>query len=265
MSRTRPPGWVADLPLRIVVGLALIALALGALAWGGAAFWVLVCVASVLMMGEWADLAKVGAKHKKVGMYALCIPLAILAPDPIAAGPGFLVIGLIAGTAFFVAAATRNIRLGLGIVYIAVPALALVFLRERPDGMILALWALATVWATDIGAYFAGRLIGGPKLAPAISPNKTWAGLIGGMAAALVLGLGFHQWAALALPLALASPVLAVIAQLGDLYESALKRRAGVKDSGTILPGHGGVLDRLDGVVTVAPCAALLLMMVGMA
>ncbi|ODU20909.1 MAG: phosphatidate cytidylyltransferase [Sphingomonas sp. SCN 67-18] len=265
MSTTRPPGWVADLPLRIAVGLVLIALALGALALGGAAFWVLVCVASILMMGEWAGLAGVGEKHKRIGMYALCVPLAILAPDPIAAGPGFLVIGLIAGTAFFVAAATRNGRMGLGVVYVAVPALALVFLRDRPDGMMLALWALATVWATDIGAYFAGRLIGGPKLAPAVSPNKTWAGLIGGMAAALALGLIFHQGWGLALPLALASPVLAVIAQLGDLYESALKRRAGVKDSGTLLPGHGGVLDRLDGVVTAAPCAALLLILLGVA
>ena len=264
MSKGRPPGWVADLPLRIVVGVVLIALALGALALGGVAFWVLVCVASVLMMAEWADLAQVSAKHKRTAMYALCVPLAILAPPPVAAGPGFLVIGLIAGTAFFVAAATRNTRLGLGIAYVAVPAFALVYLREQPDGVTIALWALATVWATDIGAYFAGRLIGGPKLAPAISPNKTWAGLIGGMVAALILGLCFHQWMALALPLALASPVLAVIAQIGDLYESALKRRAGVKDSGTILPGHGGVLDRLDGVVTVAPCAALLLIMVGL-
>jgi phosphatidate cytidylyltransferase len=114
---------------------------------------------------------------------------------------------------------------------------------------------------TDIGAYFAGRSIGGPKLAPAVSPNKTWAGLIGGVVSALVLGLLLWEFAGLPLQLACASPILAVIAQIGDLYESWLKRQAGVKDSGTILPGHGGVLDRLDGLVPVAPAAAALILL----
>ena len=116
---------------------------------------------------------------------------------------------------------------------------------------------MALVWACDTGAYFAGRAIGGPKLAPAISPNKTWAGFVGGVAAAgvfaaLLLPLG------LAPPLAIATPLLAAIAQGGDLFESHLKRVAGVKDSGNLLPGHGGILDRLDGLVAVAPVAALL-------
>jgi phosphatidate cytidylyltransferase len=114
------------------------------------------------------------------------------------------------------------------------------------------------VWATDIGAYFAGRSFGGPKVAPKISPNKTWSGLIGGMVGALLLGGALCSYADLPLHLALASPALAVIAQAGDFFESWMKRRAGVKDSGALIPGHGGVLDRLDGVVTALPVAALL-------
>ena len=144
-----------------------------------------------------------------------------------------------------------------GFVYALVPALALLWIRERsPVGVELLLWVFITTWSVDIGAYFAGRTIGGPKLAPAISPNKTWAGLIGGMAAAALFG-GLWAWL-LQLPailLLLAAP-FAFAAQMGDLFESWLKRRAGVKDSGDWLPGHGGALDRLDGLVVVATLTA---------
>ena len=140
-----------------------------------------------------------------------------------------------------------------GFVYALVPALALLWIRERsPVGLELLLWVFITTWSVDIGAYFAGRTIGGPRLAPAISPNKTWAGLIGGMAAAALFG---GLWAyLLQLPsilILLAAP-FAAAAQGGDLFESWLKRRAGLKDSGDWLPGHGGALDRLDGLVVVA-------------
>ncbi len=140
-----------------------------------------------------------------------------------------------------------------GFVYALVPALALLWIRERsPVGLELLLWVFITSWSVDIGAYFAGRTIGGPRLAPAISPNKTWAGLIGGMLAAALFG-GLWAWL-LQLPsilILLAAP-FAAAAQGGDLFESWLKRRAGVKDSGHWLPGHGGALDRLDGLVVVA-------------
>jgi phosphatidate cytidylyltransferase len=127
------------------------------------------------------------------------------------------------------------------------------------DGIALVLWALIVTWATDIGAYFAGRAFGRTKLAPTISPNKTVAGLIGGMAAATlfggvwVIGIGLEQKLLLVL-----APLFAVLAQAGDLFESWMKRRAGVKDSGNWLPGHGGLLDRLDGLVPVAVATALL-------
>ena len=145
-----------------------------------------------------------------------------------------------------------------GFGYALIPALALLWIRERGAHKLdMLLWVFIVTWSTDIGAYFAGRSIGGPKLAPAISPNKTWAGLFGGMIAASLLG---GLWVVeLGLPrrLLLLAPMFAVGAQLGDLFESGLKRRAGVKDSGTILPGHGGVLDRLDGFVVVATLTGL--------
>jgi len=153
-----------------------------------------------------------------------------------------------------------------GFIYALVPALALLWIRERfqvngaPLGAELLLWVFITTWSVDIGAYFAGRTIGGPKLAPAISPNKTWAGLVGGMiAAALFGGLWVYL---LQLPHILywLAPPFAVAAQLGDLFESWIKRRAGVKDSGTWLPGHGGALDRLDGLVVVATLTAAAMM-----
>jgi phosphatidate cytidylyltransferase len=257
MTEPTRPG--SDLGVRALSGVALIALALAALWFGGIALWVLTSLAAMLMLAEWGDLVQSDPKHKRLALFAACVPLAIMAPG-LAAGPSFLALGLIFGAGFFIAIVTNKPRLAFGIVYVALPALALLFLRQQPNGLLLALWTLATVWATDIGAYFAGRSIGGPKLAPSVSPNKTWAGLIGGVVAALLLGLALWRFAGLPLQLALAGPILAVIAQIGDLYESWLKRLAGKKDSGTLLPGHGGVLDRLDGLVPVAPAVAALIL-----
>ena len=144
-----------------------------------------------------------------------------------------------------------------GFVYALVPALALLWIRERDaQGLDLLVWAFIVTWSTDIGAYFAGRRFGRRKLAPAISPGKTVEGLYGGVAAATVLGGAWAYATGLGLALLVLAPVLAVAAQGGDLFESSMKRRAGVKDSGTWLPGHGGVLDRLDGLVPVAVLTA---------
>jgi len=257
----RPTRGGSDLATRTVSSLAMIALALAALWFGGVIFWILTSLAAMLMLAEWGELVQPDPKHKRLALFAACVPLAIMAPKPVAAGPGFLAIGLILGAGFFTTIVTNKPRLGFGIAYVAFPALALLFLRGQENGLLLALWALATVWATDTGAYAAGRSIGGPKLAPSVSPSKTWAGLIGGVIAAMILGLLLWRYAGLRLQLAFASPILAVISQIGDLYESWLKRQAGVKDSGSILPGHGGVLDRLDGLVPVAPAAAGLILL----
>jgi phosphatidate cytidylyltransferase len=142
-----------------------------------------------------------------------------------------------------------------GFVYALLPALAILWIRER-SGFNLLLWVFIVTWATDIGAYFVGRRLGQRQLAPAISPGKTLEGLFGGIVAAALIGGTWVFAAVLGEPLLLLAPLFAVAAQAGDLFESAIKRRAGVKDSGTWLPGHGGVLDRLDGLVPVAVLTA---------
>ena len=142
-----------------------------------------------------------------------------------------------------------------GFIYALLPALALLWIRER-SGIDLLMWSFIVTWSTDIGAYFAGRQFGRRKLAPTISPGKTVEGLYGGVAAATLLGGAWVLAMVLGKPLLALAPVFALTAQGGDLFESAMKRKAGVKDSGAWLPGHGGVLDRLDGLVPVAVLTA---------
>lgn len=250
-------NWIADLPRKALVALILVAVALGGLVAGGYALWLLVSLFSLLMMAEWAMLADADRAGRWMALLASAIALVSLAPHLV--GPGWPACGIFAGVTLVIGLVTRNRQLAFGALYVGFPAMALLFIRSEPTGLTLAFWTLALVWATDIGAYFAGRLIGGPKIAPSVSPNKTWAGLAGGVLAALLTGLAFHVWGGLPIGLAIASAPLAAVAQAGDFFESALKRNAGVKDSGTILPGHGGVLDRLDGLVPVSIIVALVL------
>lgn len=144
-----------------------------------------------------------------------------------------------------------------GFIYALLPALALLWIRERDThGLALLIWTFIVTWSTDIGAYFAGRSFGRHKLAPTLSPNKTVEGLAGGVVAATLLGGAWVIAMDLRPALLFLAPIFAVFAQAGDLFESGMKRRAGVKDSGTLLPGHGGALDRLDGLVPVAVLTA---------
>lgn len=140
-----------------------------------------------------------------------------------------------------------------GFIYCLLPALALLWIRERSGdhGLTLLIWVFLITWATDIGAFFVGRAFGKHKLAPTISPGKTWEGLWGGVAAAALFGAAWVYANALSRNLILLGPIFAVAAQAGDLFESKMKRQAGMKDSGHWLPGHGGLLDRLDGLVPV--------------
>ena len=250
----------SELKLRALSGFVMIIVALTALWFGGVAFWLLCSLLAVAMMVEWAQMARATPWQVVLGGLLVAglmsLALSFLDPVKLVAIPDRLIATIVDLTglcAILYAVITFRARLGGGLIYAVFPAAALIFLREQPaHGLMLALWTLTIVWATDIGAYFAGRAIGGPKLAPRLSPSKTWAGLGGGMVAALIVG-GFVVWAGkLATPYYVAGPLLAVAAQMGDLFESWLKRRSGVKDSGKLLPGHGGVLDRLDGVVPVA-------------
>jgi phosphatidate cytidylyltransferase len=156
--------------------------------------------------------------------------------------------------------------IAFGIPYIGPASIALVWLRQLPnDGLSTVLVLLLIIWASDIGAYGVGRMVGGPLLAPRISPGKTWSGAVGGLLAVAIVaaaaGLVLHgRVGARALAFAIC---VGVVAQLGDLLESRLKRYFGVKDSGALIPGHGGLLDRLDAVLTAAPVAALLALALG--
>lgn len=227
--------------------------------WAGSPYFdILVAVAGAVMAWEWDRMCRgrFGTTGKLVA--GLAIVAALLAAEATMIALGIVWIGCLA-----VAALSRSGWLSLGTLYICLPLVAMVWLRDA-GGLWLMFWLFAVVWATDTGAYAAGRTIGGPLLAPRISPKKTWAGLLGGMLAAALVGVAFGvgldvPW----LALGAFSAGLAVVAQIGDLFESSVKRRFGVKDSSTIIPGHGGVLDRVDGLIAAAPMVALVALALG--
>lgn len=268
-----PPRKNADLPARFAAGVVMIAVALGAVYFSGWAFRLLAALAAALMVVEWGAMHRVGKAWRWMGVAMVAgLLIAGFEIDYRAAehnmyqidydlvAPTMMLFAAAAALGLLIGLVARRVAMGWGFIYVAVPSVALVFLNWA--WWQLSLWVLIIIWATDIFAYFAGRAIGGAKLAPRISPNKTWAGLLGGVAGAALCG-GVAAWA-----LELDEPIffwlgapMAVLAQLGDLYESAVKRRLGVKDSGTILPGHGGVLDRLDGLLPVALATFLVLLL----
>ena len=243
----------SNLWTRAITGVVLVIIATGALWFGEWSFFLLVTFLAGAMMYEWCGLIK-EPNRKRLTATVLMIGLMMLfsptyAPVDQSDVLATAIIGVTVGLGLW------SVRLGLGYLYIALASVAIIFLREQ-GGLILTLWTLAVVWGTDIGAYFAGKTIGGPKLAPQVSPNKTWAGLIGGIAAAAIVSLVFVQITELNPVIIALAPALAVLAQLGDLLESWLKRKADVKDSSNLFPGHGGALDRLDGILPVAICVA---------
>jgi phosphatidate cytidylyltransferase len=232
--------------------------------WLGAWWWMaLLGVATVGLAMEWVRLCG-GRLASPAGLVLLA---AVLAAGAAAAGEHELLgLGLIAASFPLVWGLGGRAGLAAGIPYLGLAMVALAWLRGGGEaGRDDVLFLLLVVWASDIGAYAAGRLVGGAKLAPRISPSKTWSGAIGGLLAAMAVGgvvaLALHG-TGLAHVLAVAGGI-GVAAQLGDLLESTLKRHYGVKDSGRLIPGHGGLLDRLDGVLTAAPVAALLAVAAG--
>ena len=173
---------------------------------------------------------------------------------------------LLAAGSLTVWAITRRPAFAVGVCYIGLGAVSLVLLRDDgAAGRANVLFLVLVVWASDIGAYVVGRLLGGPKLAPALSPGKTWSGSVGGLVAAILAGeLAAHVLAPAMLGRAgLVAGLLGIASQAGDLLESGIKRRFGAKDSGHLIPGHGGLLDRLDGLLVAAPVAAAIAWSVG--
>ena len=248
-----------DLRQRALSAGVLLALAIAGLFSGYEAFELMVAAAGAVLAWEWTRLVGEG----RFGATGLVVTACVLASGAAAAltrpglGLALAFAGAVAVYAFARLSGREGRRwLAVGPVYIGVPVVALIWLRgDSQAGLESILWLMATVWATDTGAYFAGRLIGGPKLAPRFSPNKTWAGLGGAMLAAAAVGFAAHALVPAgpsAASLAVAGAVLAVVAQAGDLLESGIKRHFGAKDSSGLIPGHGGLFDRVDGLLTAA-------------
>jgi phosphatidate cytidylyltransferase len=244
---------------RVVAALVLAPTAI-AIAWAGGWFWsMLVTLSAIGLYVEW--LMVIGAARTTrvvaAGIVALAIGGLCLALGRLDVALAVLALGLI-GVA--VLSAEQRSWAATGFCYAAAAEIASVLVRlDAAAGFVALIMVLLIVWVTDIGGYFAGRGIGGPKLWPRVSPKKTWAGAIGGFIASLAIAAAFAEFGFGKMgPLLLLGAVLSIASQLGDLFESAVKRRFGVKDSSQIIPGHGGLLDRLDGFVAAIALAALI-------
>jgi phosphatidate cytidylyltransferase len=252
------------LQLRILSGLVLAPLAVAAVLAGTPAFAVLLAVAGLAMAWEWARICSAGRFGKAGYIFAAAVLLAVAAAvwQRYELGLAIIATGAVAG--YLTARpmpGTSAPWLVIGTVIVALALVALVWLHDVA-GPAIVLWLLGAVWATDIGAFFTGRKFGGPLLAAAISPGKTWSGLAGGMVCAGLWSLGWGWWMEVhsMVMLGLAGAIAAVVAQAGDLGVSMVKRRFSVKDASNLIPGHGGVLDRVDGFLTTAPVLAGLLL-----
>ncbi len=268
-------GISKNLLQRIISALALLPPVIGAIYFGGWWFYGLLLLGGVLMMLEWNRM--VSCQNPLVDVATLLpvvlFPLIfVLLPksEAILSNPMILVIVLciiLAVGIFIETVKTKSNKHKtlyysfLGSAYVSSALVALSWLRSVDDYGLMVLWIFLNVWAMDVGGYFAGKGIGGPKLSPKISPNKTWAGLAGGILLAMIISYLFSlvfSWGDIGKTWILGG-VVAVVAQIGDLYESAIKRRFDIKDSGELIPGHGGILDRVDGIVSAAPFSALAL------
>lgn len=261
----------SNLAQRVISSIVLIPVVLGAVYFGDLAFEALIVAALGIGLSEWIALTSPTLRRRaRVLAYAGLI--ATLTTGAALGALTGLVLALCVWLFVLLAAGrfptsdrsghfSRALWVAGGIPYLALSGLSILMIRAIPDtGLGWTIYLLLVVWGTDIGAYAAGRLIGGPKIWPQISPKKTWAGLIGGMASAAVIGyLVADVMEQDDFFLASGSAVLAVIAQAGDFFESHVKRRAGAKDSGHLIPGHGGVLDRVDGLLFAAVALALAL------
>ena len=248
-----------NLLMRVLAAIVLAPLAI-AIAWAGGWLWaLLVMLATIGLYVEWLVVVGLARELRASvpGVVALAVAGSCLIAGRLEAALIVLGIGLVIVA---VLSPERRQWSATGFFYAAAAEIASVLVRQDPvNGFAPLFFVLLVVWAADIGGYFAGRGIGGPKLWPKVSPKKTWAGAIGGFVAGLAVAGAFAgAGAGKTGPLLALAAFLSVISQLGDLFESAVKRRFGVKDSSHIIPGHGGLLDRLDGFVAAVVAAAIL-------
>jgi len=263
------PADVGSLRLRILSALVLAPLPLVAIWFGGLFLQGLTVLAAIVMAWEWARLCKGGTLGDS-GTAVISVSAGAVVFGALSGiGPGLAFSFIGALVVFAISRQEREreaLWLAAGVLWVALPCVILLWLgQSQRAGRVTLLWLFAVVWATDIGAYAIGRQLGGPLLAPRWSPRKTWAGLIGGIGCAALAGWATAAMldAAPVLPLVLVSAGLAIVEQFGDLAESVAKRRFGVKDASSLIPGHGGLLDRLDGLLAVIPAAALLTLIGG--
>ncbi len=254
-----PPKAGSHIALRAVSALGLAIIAFAA-AWGGVlAFAAFVLVVALFMSWEWSGVVRGAGVDATLIVHGLAVTAAISL-----AALGFAALGvavLVIGTIIVLALefGQRPILSAMGVPYAGLPGVALIWLRSNePFGFQAVLFVVLVVAVTDTLAFATGRLIGGPRLAPAVSPNKTWSGFLGGISAAGLAAAAFaYAIAAPIGPLAATGFIMGIIAQLGDLAESAMKRSFHIKDVSQLLPGHGGFMDRMDGLVPVAVAVAL--------
>ena len=255
------PAGRSNLTLRIVSSLVMAPLAIAAAYFGGLAFIVFWAIAALAVLWEWNTL--VCAEERNLVLATGAVALAgsglVLAFDRSGVAAAVIVLGFFGVAAM--ASKARRIWCAAGLVYAAAILIAPALLRhDAALGFAAILFLFVIVWLTDITAYFVGRAVGGPKLMPRVSPNKTWSGAIGGTVAGVVGGIVVAQQAGVA-GLAAAGVVaflLSIVSQIGDLAESAIKRRFNAKDASQLIPGHGGLMDRLDGFVAAAAAGALI-------
>ncbi len=251
-------GQASNLQQRVISGAVLIVVAL-ALTWAGGVWYRLLAAAiSGAVLYEWLAMTARSEKpsNRWLAIGLIAVLLILLVTGASISFLSMALVGAIVVTGAHAARFEAGVWPTLGLAYAGLLGIALSALRGADAaGLSATLFLFAVVWATDILAYFVGRAVGGPKLAPAISPGKTWSGAAGGTVAAVLAGIFVAGqlgsplgWAAL-LALTL---VLSVVSQGGDLFESWIKRRFGAKDSSQLIPGHGGVMDRVDGLATAA-------------
>lgn len=252
----------SELMSRIVSGSVLAGLGLALTVYGVVSFAVLVTVVALIMSWEWARVVRGTGLDVAFWIQAISVVGAVALTAAGYAVMGAVVIALGSIVVLPLRVGADGWMSVLGVAYVGFPAITLVWLRSgiAPYGLYAVLFVFLVVWTTDIAAFAFGRSLGGPKLAPSISPGKTWSGFVGGVAtaavaAALVGAFALHTGP---LRLGLVALLLALVAQAGDLAESALKRRFKVKDSSALIPGHGGFLDRMDSIVPVSVIAALI-------
>ena len=247
-----------NLLTRVAAALVLAPIAI-AVAYAGSWWWIVpVTLLAIGLFVEWLTVVGSAREKRVIAAGVVALTVAGLCLGFARVELALVALGLGAAATALLSSRQRGWTSG-GFLYAGAAQMASVVVRlDSATGFVALVFVMLIVWVTDIGGYFAGRGIGGAKLWPRVSPNKTWAGAIGGFGASLVIALGF---AALdvgqAWPLLMLAAVLSVVAQLGDLFESAVKRRFGVKDSSHIIPGHGGLMDRLDGFVAAIVLASI--------